>query len=196
MIIIGISGRIGAGKSLLANHLALKGGINLEVDEIGHKLLANESIKDKLVKAFGQNIILNNEISRRALGALAFSDKNNIAILNSIMHPAMTEAVKQAIKENNIANKPFILINAALLFSMKLDKLCDRIIYVDSSPETRLGRLIKFRNMQKTKATDRLFSQDPIPTNYSNINVIMNNGSIEDFKKSADKLFADMVQKD
>lgn len=193
MKVVGISGRIGAGKSILANYLASKGGINLEVDEIGHKLLEYTEIKNELVEIFGSTILSNGKISRKQLGKVAFKNKRSISRLNSVMHPAMIELVKDAIEVELSANKPFILINAALLFSMKLDKLCEVIIYVDSAPNNRLRRLLKFRHMAKEKAENRLFAQDALPESNPKIRIITNNSTIEDFRNAADKLFKDIM---
>ncbi len=189
MKIIGISGQTGAGKSTLAQYLAKKGGRNIEVDEIGHLVLFDPGIKVKLRKNFGDEIFdSEGEISRAKLGKKAFASKDAITSLNRIMHSEMVHRVIEIIKKDRLDKKKFVLINAALLFSMGLDEFCDKIIYVVADGEVRLKRLIELRGMDKEKAEKRLFAQDQLPENQDNIIIISNNDDEE-------KMFAQIEEK-
>ena len=182
MYIIGISGQTGAGKSTAANILSQLGyGENLEVDSIGHILLKNEETKKELRAAFGNDIFDEyGEIIRKELGAKAFTSKENTEKLNSIMHPAMVKMVREYIKQKEKEGKQYIIINAALLFKMKLDCLCDIILYINSNQEIRLKRLIENRGMSKEAAQARLCSQDPMPENDNRIRIITNDTNKDD----------------
>lgn len=194
MKIIGVSGQIGAGKSLMANYLAKKGGVNLEADEIGHMLLDSEKIKCELVKCFGKGILdKNNSISRKKLGKIAFKSDANISKLNSVMHPAMVEEIRLIVHSEKQKGRPFIIINAALLFSMQLDKLCETIIFVEATPKVRLARLLEFRNMAKDKAEERLFAQDKLPKNNEKVIMISNNDTVDKLYKSVDIAFTEIM---
>lgn len=179
MLIIGISGQTGAGKSTLAQMLSKEGlGKNLEVDAIGHQLLTESHIKQRLVAMFGADILdKQGQVCRKSLGRKAFQSKVTIAKLNSIMHPAMVQRVKHEIALAKEQGQNFLIINAALLFSMKLDRLCQRLIYVVTSPEIRLERLIRYRNWSKESAKKRLFAQDELPKGRSDIIIINNDHS-------------------
>ncbi len=195
MMITGVSGQTGAGKSTLADYLSALGlGKNLEVDQIGHQMLADAEVRSRLIKAFGSQILDGNgEVCRRALGREAFSIEKNIKKLNSIMHPAMVEQVKDVINNSKKKGEKYLIVNAALLFSMGLDKLCDRIVYVVTSPEIRLQRLTEYRNWSEESARERLFAQDDLPEGRDDIIIVRNDKTEKDLaetaKNIAEKLF-------
>lgn len=197
MKIIGISGQTGAGKSALADMLMLRGlGKNLEVDAVGHKLLDDEKIKLELAQVFGKDIIDNNgKVCRRTLGRKAFVSEESISLLNSIMHPAMITEVKKELDQAQKMKENFFIINAALLFSMKLDQFCDELIYVVTSPAIRLKRLIEYRSWSEDVAKERLFAQDEMPEGRGII-VVKNNGSELDLATEADKLASKLTKKE
>ena len=74
----------------------------------------------------------------------------------------MVEKVQQEIAAARQRGEKFFIVNAALLFSMQLDRFCDRLIYVVTSPEIRLKRLVDYRNWSEESARERLFAQDEI----------------------------------
>lgn len=127
--IIGLTGKYCSGKSSVEKLLINKFGFfSIDVDLIGHKVL--EEKKEKLINAFGENIITNNKIDRKKLGTIVFKNKKKLLKLNSIVHPAMVKIVTEQIKNSKADN---ICINAALLFEMGLYKLCSKIVIVRSS---------------------------------------------------------------
>ncbi len=195
MLITGICGQTGAGKSTLANMLSKRGlGQNLEVDAIGHEILCNDSIKEQLLAAFGDDITDDaGNICRRGLGKKAFVDESAIEKLNAIMHPAMIAAVKHRIAEAEMRGDCAIIVNAALLFSMGLDKLCHKLVYVCTSPEVRFERLVYLRNWTEDSAKERLFAQDEDPER-EDIVRITNNGTEADLATAADALAKTLLE--
>jgi dephospho-CoA kinase len=192
MIIIGVCGQTGAGKSTLAQMLESFGlGQNLEVDQIGHKLLGDKRVKQKLINAFGAEILnSDSEVDRKVLGKKAFKNSASIEKLNGIMHPAMKREVKRIIAQKKAEQKQFLIINAALLFSMNLDKLCNKLIYVVTSPEIRLKRLVNTRDWSEQAARQRLFAQDAKPEGRNDIIIVYNDKSETELKAEAEKLAA------
>ena len=183
MKVVGISGQTGAGKSTLAEIMSSEGfGKNIEVDNLGHQLLKEKATIQQLVEAFGDEILTDSQIDRKKLGAKAFVSLEATEKMNSIMHPSMVKMVEAIIAEESKAGAKSIIINAALLYKMKLDKLCDTILYVKSEPEIRVKRLVENRGMTEERARERLFSQDKEPADPKVI-LVENNGDIEDLKK-------------
>lgn len=193
MLVIGVCGQTGAGKSTLADLLSSYGlGANLEVDAVGHQLLVNQTIVNKLVEVFGREILDDNShVCRRALGRRAFVDELSIASLNSIMHPAMIEKVKSEILAAEKAGESAFIVNAALLFSMGLAGLCDVLIYVKADAEIRFKRLTELRNWTEVSARERLFAQDEMPDDPSII-VIENNAGSAELEEAVRKLAAEL----
>jgi dephospho-CoA kinase len=182
MNIIGISGQTGAGKSTFAKLLNQKlKGEYIDVDSLGHILLKDESTIQKLVKTFGKDILTESQINRKKLGAKAFVSSEATESLNNIMHPAMVEMVKDIIDKCRKQNQQNVIIDAALLYKMKLNKLCNKIIYVKADSEVRVKRLISSRGWTEQQARERLFSQD-IEPNDENVIIIKNDGSLEELE--------------
>lgn len=163
-IVLGITGQIAAGKSTLAGILCEFGGINLEVDEVGHRLLAEPEIARQLIAVFGSDIVdESGRISRKMLGRKAFASPEANRRLNEIMHPPMILEVSRFVQAQSHKKTPLIIVNAALLYTMGLDRLCDAVIYVRAPANQRLNRMITARGMPVEAAKARLFAQDPEP---------------------------------
>lgn len=190
MLVVGISGQTGAGKSTLANFLSQRGlGENVEVDAIGHELLRHQAVQHMLTKAFGAEIMVDGAVSRKHLGRVAFVDAASIERLNAIMHPAMVNEVRHKIEMARNTGARAIIINAALLFKMGLDVFCDKIIYVRAKPELRLQRLMDYRNWTRENASARLHAQDELPE-HAQVTIIDNDGSEEALAEKAGNLAA------
>lgn len=190
MLVIGISGQTGAGKSTLANMLSQRGlGENIEVDAVGHELLKHAAMQHILVKTFGEDIFVDGEICRKALGRRAFASDETVQMLNNIMHPAMVNEVKHKIELARAAAANSIIVNAALLFSMGLDSLCNRLIYVRTNPELRLQRLVDHRQWSMESARERLHAQDEMPED-KDVIVVDNDTSEADLGEKANNLAA------
>ncbi|MDO4814359.1 MAG: dephospho-CoA kinase [Gemella sp.] len=157
MMRIAITGSIACGKSTVTSYLIEEKKYKvLDADKIGHELLEREEIKKRLEKEFSNNIITDDNIDRKKLGAIVFSDGKKLAKLNSIMHPEIRiEILNQA---EQSADK-FIFIDMALLFEAKFDDLVDKIIVVHIDKETQLERLMKRNNFSKEEALQRIDSQ-------------------------------------
>ncbi len=189
MHVIGISGQTGAGKSTFANLLSQRGlGENLEVDAIGHDLLTDAAVKNSLVKVFGADILdESGNVCRRSLGRRAFVSSDATRSLNSVMHPAMKKMVADRVEMAKNAGLGSIIINAALLFSMGLDSLCNSLIYVQADPEIRLQRLVNYRSWSEESARERLFAQDRLPS-IPGVIIVDNDGDEAALTRVADQV--------
>ncbi len=196
IFVIGISGQTGAGKSTTADMLSELGfGVNYEIDKLGHEVLKKEQIIKLLVENFSDEILDDSgSVDRRILGQKVFSKEENTMLLNSIMHPAMIEIIKERIDKDDKSGVKSIIINAALLFTMELDSLCDAIIYVETNAQIRLERLVSTRGLSRTTAEKRLFSQDKMPSDKTNLLIIKNNKD-EDFLKKETQRIAKELKK-
>ena len=189
MKIWGIAGQIGSGKTTLAEILSEYGAVNLEVDSIGHQLLETQDVKQALVQAFGPSIITpSGNIDRKHLGHLAFASQETKKTLNHIMHPPMVDAVKIAIESARKAGKVVFLINAALLYSMGLESFCELSIYVRTTANIRLDRIVTLRGLPLESAKARLWAQDPEPTPSNRVILCDNNGTLEDLREWVKKV--------
>ncbi len=142
---IGLTGGIGAGKSLALKAFQEKKIPILQTDLLGHQLLQDKQIKARLVKAFGAGILEKGQIDRPRLAQAAFQSPRHQKKLNAIMHPAVRQGVTRWIKEQaKKATVPrLVVVEVPLLFERGYYRFFDGIISISANDLTRQKRLKK-----------------------------------------------------
>ena len=190
-MIIGITGSIACGKSTVSNYLKSKGYIVIDADKIGHEALDDDYVKEKLILAFGNEILEDNKINRQKLGELVFGNSSNLNVLNSIIHPEIRKKILEKIDKNN--DKELIFIDVALLFEAKFDDLVDKIIVVYVDENTQLTRLMKRNSISKKEALSRIVSQmSPIEKAKLGDYTVNNNLDVINTYEQADKVLSEL----
>ena len=190
-MIIGITGSIACGKSTVSNYLKSKGYIVIDADKIGHEALDDDYVKEKLILAFGNEILEDNKISRQKLGELVFGNSSNLNVLNSIIHPEIRKKILEKIDKNN--DKELIFIDVALLFEAKFDDLVDKIIVVYVDKNTQLTRLMKRNSISKKEALSRIVSQmSPIEKAKLGDYMVNNNLDVINTYEQVDKVLSEL----
>lgn len=190
-MIIGITGSIACGKSTVSNYLKSKGYIVIDADKIGHEALDDDYVKEKLILAFGNEILEDNKISRQKLGELVFGNSSNLNVLNSIIHPEIRKKILEKIDKNN--DKELIFIDVALLFEAKFDDLVDKIIVVYVDKNTQLTRLMKRNSISKKEALSRIVSQmSPIEKAKLGDYTVNNNLDVINTYEQVDKVLSEL----
>lgn len=160
MTVIGLAGRACAGKNRFATVFEQMGCRTIDVDRLGHAVL--ESQRDAVGEAFGPSVLSDGRVDRKALGALVFSDPAKLRALEAITHPAMVAKCASLIEEARRDGVAAVVVNAALLHRMGLDRLCDRIVFVSVSPVIRYFRSRKRDRITVRKFLDRERAQQDI----------------------------------
>ncbi len=137
-MVVGITGKYCAGKNRMASFMEAHGFQSIDVDRLGHQALETE--KDRIRKRFTDAVIRGGRVDRRALGAIVFSDPSARKDLEAIVHPRMVRLVEQIIGP---APGTDFCINAAILYRMHLDRLCDLVLWVSAPAPVRLYRAIR-----------------------------------------------------
>lgn len=151
-MVIGLIGGAGTGKTYIGKLLSEKlPGEFIEADIVGHDLLKLVDIKKELVKLFGEEILIDNEISRKILGKLVFNNKKNLEILNKVMHKYMYKKIDSIIRQTK---EDYIVLEAAVMAEAKFYELVDYMVEVTTTYEIQLERLIykRYINIEKAKA--------------------------------------------
>ena len=190
-MIIGITGSIACGKSTVSNYLKSKGYIVIDADKIGHEALDDDYVKEKLILAFGNEILEDNKINRQKLGELVFGSSSNLNVLNSIVHPEIRKKILEKIDKNN--DQEFIFIDVALLFEAKFDDLVDKIIVVYVDENTQLTRLMKRNSISEKEALSRIVSQmSPIEKAKLGDYTVNNNLDVINTYEQVDKVLSEL----
>ena len=165
VVILGVTGGIGSGKSTVAQKFASMGAILVDADKIASTLLGDRKIKESIVEEFGESVLDGHgSVYRTYLAHAAFESKKNLEKLNKIMHPRISaeiasqvEKVEKALakKGKGNKNKEMIVIDAPLLFEAGLDKMCDATLYADTDLDTRLKRTEEQRGWTKDELERR-----------------------------------------
>ena len=161
MLVIGLTGSIGTGKSEVARLLGSLGAELINADLVGHEAYSpNTDGWRQVVDAFGRDILQpSDEIDRRKLGAIVFSDPEQMAKLNAIMHPRIAEMVGERIEKLRGQGKEVVVVEAALLFEAKWDYLVDEVWSTDAPVETVIQRLRDRNGLEEEEVRKRIDSQ-------------------------------------
>jgi dephospho-CoA kinase len=179
--IIGLTGNIGTGKSVVRKMLEHLGAYGIDADALSHRAMAKGAPGYKpIVDAFGRWIIdSEGQIDRNKLGKLVFSDPEALNTLENIIHPLVTQAVDAIIQR---ASQPVIAVEAIKLLDYdKLRKRCD-IIWVTTAPENiQVERLVTKRKMTREEALQRIRAQGSQEDKKAAASIVIENvGSFED----------------
>jgi dephospho-CoA kinase len=177
MKIIGLTGNIASGKSAISYILKNLGAEVVDMDKIGKQIqeLNYKKVIEKIEKKFGKEIIENEKINRKKLSSIAFSDKQALIDLNSIMIPLMTEKLKRTIDENRKKEMKVLVVDAAILFEANWDKFVDYVWVVYVPRETQINRLIKREKITQEEAIMRVDSQESIDEKIEKADVVIDN---------------------
>ncbi len=159
MRVVGVTGKYCAGKSTVAEILEAHGYTQIDVDRFGHQALQTEW--RQVAERFGADVVrADGEIDRAALGRIVFSNEEALADLESILHPSMVRMVEAHIAEIR-SNRPDaqVCVNAAILFKMGLDRLCDTVIWVDAPVLQRIRRARERDRLPWRQLLRRVYTQ-------------------------------------
>lgn len=198
MKIIGITGGVGSGKSAVLDILEQDyQSFVVQADLVAHELMLPGNVSyRKIVDFFGESILNEDTtINRKILGAIVFSQKEKLEVLNSFVHPEVKNRIKELIQEKKEKkNCDFFIIEAALLLEDHYDEICDEIWYVYAREEIRAERLKKSRGYSEEKIKNMINSQLPEEVFRKKCNrTIDNSGSIEETKEQIKKMMKDFM---
>ena len=197
MLVIGLTGGIGTGKSEAARHMVSLGAALIDADLVGHEAYQPHAEAWQLVvEAFGDGILQSNgEIDRRALGAIVFSDPEQLARLNGIMHPLMARMVQGKIDALRGQGTGVVVVEAALLFEAGWDSLVQEVWVTDASEVAVIHRLAQRNGMSEEEARKRLTSQMSRSERLERGDcVIDNSGDVSAMQSAIDELWATRVK--
>lgn len=184
--IIGLTGGIGSGKTLIANYIKSLGIPVYIADDEAKKIMNTDKVVDKIRLTFGSTIIEKNSINKEKLSRIVFENSENLQKLNAIIHPLVKEHFDNWLKSHK--NFPYVFKEAAILFETGSYKYCDSIITVISPPEIRIQRVIERDKTSRKNILKRMNNQWTDEQKIAKSDYIINNLSIEDTKLQIEKI--------
>lgn len=195
MKVIGLTGGIGSGKTVLARFLSELGAAVIDADRVGHELLEKSGeTRRELVAAFGEGILTpQGEIDRRKLADLVFTDGAALAKLNRIMHPRIYRLVHEQI-ERYRQQGMVVVVEAPLLVEAGWTAMVDQV-WVTVAPEFTVLKRLKGRgglSEREIRARIRAQARNRVRLKYAQV-VINTECSLGELKARAKKLWRELV---
>ena len=198
-LIVGLTGGIVGGKSTVASMFRDLGAKIIDADKLGHGvILPYRPAWEKITRLFGKGILQNDlTIDREKLGKIVFTNQTLLKKLNKITHPEIIKIIKKEINfaKNKTHNREKILIiDAALIYETKIDRLMDKIIVVYIDEDEQVKRLAKRNNLSEDETLQRIKSQMPTKEKIEMADyVIDNSSSLDKTKEQVEKIWKKLV---
>jgi len=193
MQLIGLTGGIASGKSVVAARLAEHGAVVVDADRIAREVVEPGSpALAQIRREFGDEVVASDgSLDRAALGALIFESPEKRAALNAITHPAVGIRSKELFAAAAAADPDAIVVyDVPLLVEAGRTDEFDLIVVVNASTETRLNRMVELRGMTRDEAMHRLNSQATNTERLAIADVVIDsNGTLEQTLEQADALW-------
>lgn len=159
MLLVGLTGGIGSGKSSVSSLLAAKGAVVIDADAITRELQEpGTPVFEAMVQRFGQGIVGDDgSLDRPAVADIVFADPEALADLNAIVHPAVGAEIARRL-EREVDTEHVVILDVPLLVESGRDDLVGLVV-VDTDPEVAVQRLVTQRGFREEDARARIARQ-------------------------------------
>jgi dephospho-CoA kinase len=164
VLLVGLTGGIASGKSVVAARMAEHGAVVVDADQIAREVVEpGTPALARIAEEFGPGVLApDGSLDRAALGALVFSDPAKLAILNGITHPAVRELSQRRFAEAGQFDPDAIVVyDVPLLTEARAADEFDSVVVVSAPEATRIERMVSLRGMSRAEAERRIRSQVP-----------------------------------
>ena len=194
MLVVGLTGGIGSGKSAFAALLAERGAQVIDADAYGREALRpGKPAWHSVVDQFGDEILVPGtmDVDRQALAKIVFTDPDKLAALNAIVHPVIFARIADAL-ERLAHTEDVVVVDAALIIETGVYKALDALIVVQADDRIRRERLAE-RGMSLDDVNARMAAQAPVEVLEQRADIVVdNNGTMEDLAAEADRVWVEL----
>ena len=187
---VGLTGGIGAGKSLVSILLAERGAVVIDYDLMAREAVAvGTPALDAIVARFGPGVLLpDGTLDRPALGAVVFGDEDARRDLEAITHPAIGALAWE--RDGAAPDGAVVVHDHPLLVETGLAELMDMVVVVDAPEDVQIDRLVRLRRMSEADARSRMGAQATREDRIAAADVVIDNsGSVEELVPQVDALW-------
>ena len=180
MIIIGLLGGIGSGKSAVGAMFEKLGAFLIDADLLAHAALLEPEIMERIRETWGDEVMTEDAVDRKKLAARAFSSREEIDKLNAIIHPRVIERIQQSVEATTkAASSKAVVLDAALLLEAGLGEMCNALVFVNAETETRVERALAGRGLSGNDVRQREKFQIPLDKKREKADYVVDNNKSE-----------------
>jgi dephospho-CoA kinase len=197
MLLVGLTGNIGSGKSTVAQMLSERGATIIDADVLARRAVETGTATfDKIVRRWGSDILApDGHLDRAALRRVVFGDHDQLEELNQIVHPEVERLRARLIEEAKKRGDRVVICDIPLLFERHMTDRFDRIVLVDSHRAVRLERLVKGRGLHETEAMDMIAAQMPAELKRARADfVIDNDGTLPQLERRVQDVWTALIR--
>lgn len=196
MLLVGLTGGIGSGKSTVARMLEARGAVVLDADEFARRAIdPGMSGHASVVEAFGAGVVApSGEIDREELASVVFADPDARRRLEAIVHPEVARQFAESVELYRETDRVVVYV-VPLLVESGLESGFDVVVMVAASEASRVTRLARDRGMSEADARARMAAQltDEERGRVADF-VIENDGALDDLGMRVDRLWTDLLE--
>jgi len=177
MLLVGLTGNIGSGKSTVAQMLSERGATIIDADVLARRAVElGTAAYDKIVARWGSSILSHDgQLDRAALRRVVFSDHQQLEELNAIVHPEVERLRSRLVDQARARGDQLVVCDIPLLFERHMTDSVDRVILVDANRALRLERLVKDRGLPETEGMDMIAAQMPAELKRARADFVIDN---------------------
>lgn len=196
MLLVGLTGGIGAGKSEVSRRLAGHGAVVVDADAIAREVVEPGTPGlAAVVKEFGEDVLLpGGALDREKLGSIVFADEDRRAALNAIVHPLVGERMQELVEQ--APQDAIVVYDVPLLAENDLAGMYQVVVVVDTPVEQQLDRLTGRRGMTEEAARARIAAQATREQRRAvATDIIDNTGTLEHLAEQVDRLWSELTRR-
>jgi len=193
--VIGLVGGIGAGKSAAAACFAQLGAAVIDADALGHQVLHEPAVRAELVARWGPEALgPDGRVDRQAVGAIVFPDPSQLAFLESLTHPRISDLIRRGIEAARAKGAPAAVLDAAVLVEAGWDRYCTHLVYVHA-PAAQRARRVRQRGWDEAAWRGRENSQISLDKKAARCNYrLKNSSSLSRLREQVRRVFHQIIR--
>jgi dephospho-CoA kinase len=194
MLLVGLTGGIGAGKSTVARMLEKRGAVVFDADVLARQAVAPGTPGfDQVVERFGPNVLApGGGLDREALASIVFSDPAARRDLEGIVHPEVRRMFAEGCEEYRESDR-VVVFSAPLLVETGMHTAFDLLIVVSAPVATQIERLMRGRGMAERNVQARIAAQLPLEAKAEVADILVDNeGTLEDLERRVELVWRDL----